>query len=206
MNSERAKFIHLDGMDLAGKSLIANSFASRQSAPWIVQRKSICQEENIIRLLADSIGRSDSFSPEILGNLYAVALMADLEMFTWPEVNTIQDSTIILRSLAFHTVSGTPRIPEVLVDMLPQHPLFDHSFILTASLEARLQRLEQRRKDRTDLVTERDLMIVAAPERFMAMEAVIVEIGRKHFHSETIDTTRLTPELVVSQIERYVLK
>lgn len=204
MNAERAKYILFEGMDLAGKTSTARSFVVRQKEEWRIQKKSIVNVENPIRLLADSIDRVDEYGAEVLGNLYVVALMADIEKFRWPSVNTVQDSTIILRSLAFHTVYQTPRISKVLLDMMPRHPRFDTSFIFTADLETRLERLRLRAAEGNERITQRDLAIVREPEKFLAMEAVMIDVGRRFFGSVIVDTTSLTPDAVVGRVESII--
>jgi hypothetical protein len=126
--------------------------------------------------------------------------MGDIRSFKYPDKNTIQDSTIILRSLAYHTVRGTPRIREVLLDLAPQHPNFDASFLFTASLEKRLQRLQSRINNEPDQVSPEDLMVINNPDKFLAMEAALIDLSRDSFHSVIIDTTTLTPDLVVDSI------
>jgi hypothetical protein len=126
--------------------------------------------------------------------------MADIRSFQWPDKNTIQDSTIILRSIAFHTVRGTPRIREVLLDLLPEHPQFDSSFVFTASIEESVKRLQQRMAVAPHEVSEEDMMVINKPEKFMAMEAALIDTSRMVFHSVIVDTSTLTPDMVVGVI------
>ncbi len=196
---ERAFYIHFEGMDLGGKTTATQNFINSTGREWEVRRNSIVPN-NPIYLLADSLRRADAYDAEVLGNLYVAALMADIRSFRWPEKDTIQDSTIILRSLAFHTVGGTPRIKEVLIDMLPYHPKFDASFVFTASLEERLRRLEMRARNQPDQISAEDLLVRDKPEKFLAMEACLIDFSTKCFHSVIIDTTSLTPDMVVGKI------
>jgi len=130
MTENKAKYIHFEGMDLAGKSLAAKNLMERSGENWQLRRNSI-NLNNPSFELADSVNKSKDikYSSETLGNLYIAALMADIESFSRPDCNTIQDSTIILRSLAYHTVNGTPRITDIMTDLLPKHPKFDFSFV-----------------------------------------------------------------------------
>lgn len=196
---QKAHYIHFEGMDLAGKTTATKNFIVSSNQEWEVRRNSILMN-NPIHTLADSLRRADAYDAEVLGNLYLAALMGDIRSFKYPDKNTIQDSTIILRSLAFHSVRGTPRIVEVLSDMLPHHPKFDASFIFTASIEKRLERLQSRMKNEPDQVSPEDLLVVEKPEKFMAMEASLIDMAKKTFHSVVIDTTSLTPDLVIDQI------
>ena len=124
-----------------------------------------------------------------------------LRLIYWPIFKkSIQDSTIILRSIAFHTVRGTPRIREVLLDLLPEHPKFDVSFVFTASIEERVKRLQQRIAIAPNEVLAEEMMVINKPEKFMAMEAVLIDISRMAFHSVIVDTSNLTPDMVVGVI------
>lgn len=199
MAKENAVYLHIDGMDLAGKTTTARQTIIRVGGKWSIRINSL-SDNNPIYLLADSLRKEDTYAPGILGHLYTVAMMADIAVFQWPTTNTIQDSTIILRSLAYHTISGNINISAVLDDILPKHPDFDASFVLTASLEARLKRLDSRRLEHPEEVASDDLMVVRKPERFLAMEACLSDIASKRFRARVIDTTNLTPDMVVSQI------
>lgn len=199
--SERPYYIHFDGMDLAGKTTATQNFIKSTNLEWEFRRNSF-SGNNPIHLLADSLRKAEVYDAEVLGNLYVAALMADIRSFKWPNQNTIQDSTIILRSIAFHTVRGTPRIREVLLDLLPEHPRFDASFIFTASIEERVKRLHKRMELAPQEVSEEDLMVIKKPEKFLAMEACLVDTAKMAFHSVVIDTSSLSADMVVGEIHK----
>lgn len=194
------QYIHFEGMDLAGKTTATENFIASQEGVWEIRHNSLIHN-NPIYLLANELRLSDAYDAEILGNLYIAALMVDIRHFQQPTNNTIQDSTILLRSLAYHTISGTPRISQVLLDIIPQHPKFNASFIFTADLETRLHRLQKRMKYHPDQVASDDLMVVKNPEKFMAMEACLIDMAKGIFHSVIIDTSRLTPDAVIGTIK-----
>jgi len=196
---EKPYYLHFEGMDLAGKTTATNNFIQSTGTEWDIRRNSLSRE-NPIHILADALRKEEVYDAEVLGNLYVAALMADIRSFQWPSRNTIQDSTIILRSIAFHTVRGTPRISEVLLDLLPEHPQFDASFVFTASIEERVKRLQQRIAKAPHEVSEEDMMVINKPEKFLAMEAVLIDTSRRVFHSVIVDTSSLTPDMVVGTI------
>lgn len=192
--------LHFDGMDLAGKTTASNNTVARLGGNWEIRRNALTSE-NPIYLLADSLRRQDAYDAEILGHLYTVAMRADIFSFKFPEgCNTIQDSTIILRSLAYHTVKGNINVTAVLEDILPKHPKFDLSVVLTADIESRLRRLQSRINNQPDEVSSEDYMVVNNPHKFLAMEACLIDLATRHFHSIIIDTTTLTPDAVVGRI------
>lgn len=197
--SERPLYVHFEGADLAGKSYASKNFAKTVGGEWTVQRNRL-NRTNLIQPLADEIRIKEIYDGEVIGILYYAALLADIRTFKWPEGHTIQDSTITLRSLAYHTVSKTPRLPAMFKDLLEEHPKFDASFVLTASLEARKDRLAKRLRETPEIVSSDDTMIIQDPKKFLDIEAVIIEHSQKYFGSQLIDTTNLTEPEVLNVI------
>jgi len=198
MNSHQF-YLHIEGMDLAGKSSVCRLLGQRASQPLLLRRNAL-SGDNPIFDLADRLRRADAFSSGTLGHLFVAALMADLERFEWPENPAIQDSTVLLRSLAFHTVADTPHIPGILEALLARHPRFDASFVLTASRATRLERLEARRIEAPEEIAADDLLVVQQPKLFFAMEECLVDLARRHFGATVIDTSSNSVENVVSVI------
>lgn len=190
-----AQYIHFEGMDLAGKSTATKLFSEASESSWDIRRNSL-DPNNPIFLLADSLRKEDAYSAETLGNLYVAALKADIEGYEEPVVDTIQDSTILLRSLAYHTVNQTPRVVSALGDLIADHPQFDKSFVFTASIKSRQGRLEERARTNPEEVAPDDLMVLRKPEKFMAMERCLVDLAQTAFQATVIDTTELTPREV----------
>lgn len=193
------RYVHFEGMDLAGKSTATRLFAEASGTDWAVRRNSL-DPNNPLFLLADSLRKDDAYSAETLGNLYVAALMADIERYEQPEVDTIQDSTILLRSLAYHTVNRTPRVADALQGLIPSHPQFDRSFVFTASIDSRQGRLQERMRTNPEEVAPDDLMVLRKPEKFMAMETCLVDLAQTAFHATVIDTTELNPAEVCGRI------
>lgn len=200
------KYVHIEGMDLSGKTTLARNIAATSDRDWQIRTNSICDTgENPIWQLADRLRISDTYDGEIIGNLYATALMADIRAFVPPTINTIQDSTVALRSLAYHKVRETPGLVNRLESLLLEHPGFDASFYLFADLATRRQRLEKRIDENPEEVAPDDLMVVRDPERFTAMEEYLRIRSIKKFESTFIDTSDMTPaevlDLVATRID-----
>jgi thymidylate kinase len=187
------KYVHFEGMDLAGKSTATRLFAEQSGETWAVRQNSM-DPNNPLFLLADSMRKDDAYSAETLGNLYVAALMADIEKFERPTTNTIQDSTILIRSMAYHAINRTPRIVEAFTAILPTHPRFDTSFVFTASIDARQGRLKQRMRDNPEEVAPDDLMVLRSPGKFMAMEKVSA------FGATLINTSELSSQDVCNTV------
>lgn len=199
-----ANYLHIEGMDLSGKTTLAGNYAAFSPLDWQINSNSLGQG-NPIWELADDLRKKDAYDAEIVGNVYVAGLMADIRTFKPPQKNIIQDSTVALRSLAYHVVRGTPRLEDALTNLIKEHPRFDASFYLAASIEARMRRLDQRIREHPEEVAPDDLMVVRNPERFVAMEGVLRKWSVKIFNSVIIDTTDMTPEMVMNEVNRQYM-
>lgn len=196
-----AHYLHIEGLDLSGKTTLAHNYADASPLEWQINSNALGQG-NPIWELADDLRKKDAYDAEVVGNVYVAGLMADIRSFKELQIHTIQDSTVALRSLAYHIVHGTPRLADALQDLVKEHPRFDASFYLAATIEARLQRLDKRMREHPEEIAPDDLMVVRNPERFMAMEGVLREWSTKIFNSVVIDTTNMTPEMVLEEVNR----
>ena len=193
-----APIIHIEGMDLAGKTTSRNRLAV-QLGGWKVRSNQLC-EPNAIFEIADRLRRDDALDAESLGHLFVAAVGADLQWHRPATQPLIQDSTILLRSLAYHRVNQTPGVVEALELLLPAHPRFTVSVVLTASLSSRRQRLQMRRERSPGEVAPDDLLVERNPDKFFAMERELVEIATEHFAANVIDTSELSEGDVTQRI------
>lgn len=182
--------IHFEGLDLAGKTTLCRRFRQHEGGDWEVHHNSL-DPGNPVWQLADRIRKEDSYSEETIGWCYHAAMMADFEGYRPPDGNRLQDSTVLLRSLAYHTVAGTPGLPGALKALLDRHPRFDRSFVCVASVEARLRRLSIRRKEN---LSAEDFIVRDDLKRFSDMEEVIIDLAQRHFDAVIIDTSNLEEE------------
>ncbi|MEK7507661.1 MAG: hypothetical protein AAB602_01080 [Patescibacteria group bacterium] len=193
-------YIHFDGLDLAGKTTTVDLFVKKAGGKWEVRTNTIVQV-NPITDFANKLKKGVKvYDQKVLGYLYAVALLADIKEFHWPEVNTVQDSATLLRSLAYHTAMGNSGVASFLMKLIQTHPKFDASFILTASVEARLDRLKMREKLYPEQVSPGDKLVLENSELLLTMEASLVDIGEKYFDSVVINTTSLAPDEVIKKV------
>ncbi|MCA9240408.1 MAG: hypothetical protein KDA37_09420 [Planctomycetales bacterium] len=178
---------HIEGMDLAGKSTAtAHLVVSTRHG---LQRNSLVPN-NPIYAEADRLRRNGA-APDVLGPMYVRALDWDLNHMTSGRPR-VQDSTILLRSLAFYEVLGHDQIVDQLHAMIPRHPRFGCTIVLTASIEARLVRLAERQRLAPDEVAPDDLMVITQPELFLDMERALVASSLQHFQAIELDTSRMT--------------
>ena len=194
----KAPIIHIEGLDLAGKTTARDRLA-RCLGGWKVRSNRLIEHNEVFELV-DRLRREDALDAESLGHLFVAALSADLRGFRPNEQPLIQDSTILLRSLAYHRVNQTPGVVEAFERLLPLHPRFTVTVVLTASIEARRQRLELRRLRTASEVAPDDLLVEHYPAKFMAMERELVELATEHFNAKVVDTSDLDEPMVTQEI------
>ncbi|MBD3398555.1 hypothetical protein GF413_05795 [Candidatus Micrarchaeota archaeon] len=193
-------YILFEGLDLAGKSTVCRRFAERFGEKWTIRSNSIIEHNPVFKTVND-LRKKGSLSPETLGNLFYSSLLLDLEWFEAPKTDTIQDSTIILRSLAYHTVNETPLLPDLFQSLLTRHPKFDFAFVCKASRETRLARLLIRRKEN---LGPEDFIVRDNYDKFMAMEECLVNHAIKTFNAHIIDTSDLEKEEGLDEVIRIM--
>lgn len=180
-------YIHLEGMDLAGKSTVCRRLAERLGS--VVVRRNSISDENPIYPLVDAWRKQKSLPEASLGWFYHAVMLTDFSLYCEPAGNAIQDSTILLRSLAYHETQGTDaRLADLFRAALPVHPRFTASFVLKASHERRLERLAKRRKEN---LGPEDFLVRDRPDVFYRMEGLILDYAQRCFQARVIDTTEL---------------
>lgn len=194
-----ARYIHIEGVDLSGKTSVSQALAAMQPHEWAIRAATLSDVPNPLRDLTDRLCEEGTYSNDTIGLAYAAALKADIDTFKQPEIDTIQESTILLRSLAYHAIKGNDSVLRVFEELAPLHPTFDQSYMLTASHEARLARLAQRAHN-----TEHDLLIVRDPKQFFKMEDCIKEYATGLFDTQVIDTSHLSIDEVSTYINQQL--
>jgi hypothetical protein len=129
----------------------------------------------------------------------------DIENFQKPLVDTLQDSTVSLRSIAYYVAKGNYRLADAFQKALKNHPLFDHSFVLTANKAKRIERLNERIKATPHLVSDLDSAIITNPDEFFLMEKILIDTAKTIFQSKIIDTSDLTKDEVVQKITNNII-
>jgi thymidylate kinase len=183
-------YIHFEGLDLAGKSTVCRRFCAQAGGEWETRHNAL-NAANPVSELTDALRRNDVYGEETLGWCYYAALLADLEGYQKPEGNVLQDSTILLRSIAYHAVAGTRGLARAFETRLEAHPRFDYSFVCVADKDVRLDRLRRRRKEN---LGPEDFFVRDNYPKFKAMEDVLIEYAQKYFQAVIIDTSHLESE------------
>jgi len=199
-NNEQNLYLHIEGMDLVGKTTIANELSKRLPGRWIIRQKCLV-DNNPIYLLTEKLRKEQMYTDEVIGFLYTIALLGTLQNFKRPITPTIQESTILLRSLSYHKAKGHQTIVEILLQKIaPFHPRFDFSVVLTSDINVRKERLKHRTQ-----IGEHDLLIHRAPDFAVLMETYLLEYSTKLFNSIVIDTTNYSVIEVTEMIIRNVI-
>lgn len=193
--------IHIEGMDLAGKSTATAALGKKFDAS--VRHNSLVPANEIYDL-ADRLRRAGDVGLATLGHLYVASLARDLELLRPVSEAVVQDSTILLRSAAFYRVLGDLRLVRDLTSMVETHPLFGVGIVLTASIEARVERLKMRARLSHEEVAADGLAVLRSPHKFLAMESALIDYATTRFDAHVIDTSNLSPTEVVDRIMHHV--
>ena len=194
-------YLHIEGMDLAGKSTTSEIFAQISEIEWIVRDKRLTQD-NPIYDFALGLSKKEGVSSETLGYMYLAALIQDIKFFKL-DSNIIQDSTILLRSLNYYkSVYLNNELVQAFSKLIQQHPTPNKSFYLTADICSRRQRLAQRIKIAPEKLTSMDLLIQNDPNKFIHIDESLQELSVKIFNSEVIDTSKMSVMEVVNCIQK----
>jgi guanosine-3',5'-bis(diphosphate) 3'-pyrophosphohydrolase len=182
--------IYIEGLDLAGKSTVSRRLRER-CGNFEIRNNSLLRS-NPLHQAADRLRKATQTDDLSLGYLYYGAMLYDLEQIRnepTPDANVLQDSTILLRSLAFHTVSGNTALAEQFRSKLAEHPKFDRAFFLTCSPDVRKQRLAGRASRGN--TNREDFLISSNPDLFFAMEGELRRLATEYFGAEVVDTGEL---------------
>ena len=183
-------YLHLEGMDLAGKTTIAKLIVKNSGLDWIIYNSCLSQK-NPIQELIKILLKQNVYDDEIYGYLLFVALMIDIKVFK-SNKNVIQDSALLLRSIVYHKEAKHYTLVKLFEGIVERHPVPDISIYLTASIDVRRRRLMKRMQEDSKEVTSNDKMILNNPEKFVKMDNCLMELSKKIFNSIVIDTSEMT--------------
>ena len=194
------KTIHIEGLDLAGKSTTCRMLRERLGAEY---RHCSLLPDNKIYDLASSLHVAQKVKTETAGGIFLGSVMRDLERYTPPDHFVVQDSTSVLRSIAYHSVVGDPGLADAFRELLPYYPKFGASFVLWSSTEVRLERLKGRISRHHD--TPEDYFIRDSLDKFNRMQDVIIETAREYFDAEVVDTSKMEQEGEKERLVEYLV-
>lgn len=191
MKIERTKYVLIEGTDMAGKTTAASNFVKGRSEPWEVRHNTLLDTPNPLSELADHMVESGDYNKTTINLAYAASILADIDQFSWPRQNTVQESTNIVRSIGHAHINNDREVEDVLIKSLERFPVFNFSFYLTADKESRLARLALRANQ-----SENDRLIIKDSTRFFAIDDIAKNIAVDKFGAKVIDTSRLSEQEV----------
>jgi thymidylate kinase len=191
--------IHLEGLDLAGKTTVGKQLAQRLGAT--IRHNSLI-DSNALHKQAEVLRKAPILDDEALSWLYFACMLIDIDKYRQEEGVWIQDSTIILRSIVHNVGKGAADLVQAFEEKLPVHPEFTLSVFLSSNEDVRLKRLEGRVLRGND--NPEDFIIRDDPKRFRLMNETLRELCITHFDALCIDTSHLEEDggkdAVVEQI------
>ncbi len=201
----RVRHFLVDGMDLAGKTTVVDQFAADQAAMGVTwdKRYSVISKPDArgrssgvaLRAAAEQMARSGSYRPDTVGLVVLGALAADIDEYEPPEIPTVQESSTLLRSMSYFAINGHTRELQMIRELGERHPQFDATFVLTASREARLERLAY-----AENPSKSDLLVRDNPGKFFRQEELLVEGAQEFFGAVVIDTSDMSIQEVARTI------
>lgn len=197
----QSRTIHIEGLDLAGKSTVCRKLVEKLGAR---KRHNSLAEPNPIQIRAEALQKADCLSPSTLGGVFFGSLLYDLEHFEEDGVPTVQDSSTILRSIAYHSVAGDKALAEEFRKLLPVYPRFAITCVISASREVRLKRLEGRISRGNDMAE--DYFVRDNYDLFKRMEDVLTETAVEHFGAVCIDTSTLEMDGEKDRIADFIIR
>lgn len=181
-------FILFEGLDLSGKSTLCRELGN--ALGWPVRHNTLLGPgANPLYEAAQVAHRRQSASVVDVGQLFLEALAFELDRYHPETEPTIQDSTILLRSIAYHSALGNDRLASDFCSLAKAHPKPALGFLCRPSIEVRLRRLEGRISRGND--TPEDYVVRDDLGTFVRMENAIAEGVGREFGLELLDTSHL---------------
>ena len=194
-----SKTIYIEGLELAGKSTTCRLLRDYLDAEY---RHCAFLPGNPIYDCASALHVGRKLRDETLGGLFLGSVMRDLERYTPPDHFVVQDSTSVLRSIAYHSVVGDPGLAAAFRELLPRCPCFGASFVLWSSNEVRLKRLEGRVSRHHDL--PKDFLVRDEPDKFAHMQDIMIETAKEFFDAEVVDTSNMEQDGEKERLVEYL--
>ena len=202
---DKLSHVHLEGLDLSGKTSVSLKILEKK--PVYKRRYTsllpdIKENPHLIR--ADILNNSPNPNLKILFDLFKDAINYDLDNITEQNHPLVQDSTILIRTLANFSTSNLIdyNMEKNLVNLGERYTKFTKSIVLTCSYKARKERLAKRKKElgKSERLVKDDLLIEDNPDLFFEKERKLIRYSQDIFHSEILDTTNMSIEEIYNHI------
>jgi len=201
-------FILFEGLDLSGKSTLCRELSA--ALGWPVRHNTLLPGgTDHAHQAAQRAHQEQILGPVEVGHLFLEALVDELDAYGGKGEPCVQDSTILLRSIAYHTGLGNKELTAKFTALTARHPKPALAFLCRPTREVRLRRLEGRVSRGND--TPEDYLVRDDPAVFQRMEMTIHDLAQEHFGMEILDTSnledlefrRLLIQQLVSKIQSF---
>jgi thymidylate kinase len=191
--------VQIDGLDLAGKTSTIRLLKSQLDGETRVNHISYLgtRKSNPKLKEAEILHEGSGTSKDKIKGFFE-ALSYESGVYNHPECNVIQDSSILMRTMA-HQGSNS-YAEELFSTIVPNLPKFDRFVILTANLDSRIQRLEKRKQESTQEITVDDSLILTNPDLFFSKENQLIKYSKLWFDPLILDTSNQTIEEITDTI------
>lgn len=193
--------ILIEGLDLAGKSTLVAGLEAHyraQGRPVQVRNGQFCPDNPGGQVARELVRWDEGFGGVEAGALFLSSMLWDARNFVPPQTLHIQDSCW-LRTLAFEQLYGSPQLAAMMEEQGRKFPRFEHAIFLTASLEERRKRLASRGQN--DI---HDLMAFRKPEKFLAIEARLMQLVKEWEAGVVLSTDGLSTGEVLEAALEYL--
>lgn len=181
-------FVLFEGLDLSGKSTLCRELS--KVLDWPVRHNTLLEAgASPMYEAARQAHLTQSATEAEIGWLFLHALESEIESFRPDSAPCIQDSTILLRSIAYHSGLGNATLADAFTKLLPRHPKPVLAFLCRPGVEVRLRRLEGRVARGND--TPEDFVVRDNPAMFAHMEDTLAGLAATHLQIEILDTSHL---------------
>lgn len=202
---DKLPYIHLEGLDLSGKTSVSLKILEKK--PLYKRRYNSLLpdiQENPYLIKADVLNNSDNPNLKNLFDLFKDAINYDINNITEQNHPLVQDSTILIRTLANLSTSNLIdySMEKNLINLGERYPKFTKSVVLTCSYKVRKERLTKRKKElsKAERLVKDYFLIESNPDLFFEKERKLIKYSQDIFNSEILDTTNMSIEEIYSHI------
>ena len=196
-------FVLFEGLDLSGKSTLCRELS--ENLGWPMRHNTLLEAgASPMYETARQAHLTQSASEEEIGGLFLRAMESEIEEYRPTDTPCIQDSTILLRSIAYHRGLGNDALADCFAKLAPHHPKPALAFLCRPTVEVRLRRLVGRISRGND--TPEDFVVRDNPEMFAHMERTLEDLAAAHFQIEVLDTSHLEDAKARAALIRFLVK
>lgn len=189
------RMILIEGLDLAGKTTLCEGLTAKlREQGWkVVLAKNNLLGENLVGKKAKRYAVGAHTTMLETGALFLASHLYDTTLFKPPEEGIVhlQDSSW-LRTISYNLMRETPIIPELADTLFEAHPRFGSVIYLTASIDVRKVRVQEREVKHPGSNTPGDFMSFTDPEFVMRHDRKLLETTRRFYPAvDVIDTSAM---------------